>query len=64
MNHTVWIVTAPSAIHLGRCLLGSGPTRAAALADAFGESWKSRAQRARVEEITLEEARKRFPEFF
>ena len=33
---TIYIVTTPSAVHLGRCLLGYGSTREAALEDAFG----------------------------
>lgn len=34
---TMFIVTTPSAVHLGRCLLGYGETKAAALRDAFGD---------------------------
>ena len=33
----VWIVTRPSGVHLGRCLLGHGETKAKAIADAFGD---------------------------
>ena len=33
---TMFIVTAPSAVHLGRCLLGYGETKAKAIANAFG----------------------------
>jgi hypothetical protein len=55
MSTTYYIVVGPSAIHLGYCLLGHGPTRESALRDSYGERWRSRARRAIVREITEQE---------
>ncbi len=52
MSTPYFIVVSPSAIHLGVCLLGHGPSREEALRDAYGEQWESRARRAIVREIT------------
>lgn len=37
----VWVVTAPSGIHMGVCFLGRGATKAEALDDAFGPGWRN-----------------------
>jgi hypothetical protein len=56
-TNTVFVVSTPSAVHLGRCLLGSGSTREAALRDAFGipNPRPNRRNPWVVEEITEEE---------
>ncbi len=48
-TQTVWIVTTPSAYRANhQCFLGSGPTKAAALEDAYGpkSSWTAYTKRA------------------
>jgi hypothetical protein len=63
-NKMIWIVTIPSAYRMGhQCYLGSGPTKAAALEDAFGPkaSWGNTTKRsvrnADVYEISEDECR-------
>ena len=38
---TQWVVTKPSGVHFGVCLLGEGATRDAAIEDAYGpkQNW-------------------------
>jgi hypothetical protein len=53
----VWVVTAPSAIHMGVCFLGRGATRAAAIADAYGPTPNRKSMRiASIYETTADEA--------
>lgn len=61
---TVWVVTVPSAVHMGVCYLGRGPTKQAAIEDAYGPraSWGNNTRRsmrnADIYETTPEEADK------
>jgi len=63
-NQMIWVVTTPSAYRMGhQCFLGCGPTKTAALEDAFGPkgSWSSGTKRsvrnADVYETSEEECR-------
>ena len=60
----VWVVTTPSAYRLShQCFLGSGPTKTAALEDAYGpkDSWsnstKKSIRNADVYQVTEDECR-------
>jgi hypothetical protein len=55
-----FIVSKPSGIHAGSCILGTGDTKESALVDAFGpKPWppgvKRSASSACVREVSLEE---------
>jgi hypothetical protein len=50
----IFIVETPSGARFGNCLLGHGPTRAAAIADAYGPDGKL-PRHAWVREVTAEE---------
>ena len=63
-NNTVWVVTTPSAYRANhQCFLGSGPTKAKAIEDAYGpkESWGNSTKRAvrnaDVYQVTEDECR-------
>ncbi len=55
-----YIITKPSAVHLGVCVLGSGDTKNEAMIDAFGPkpwtAWtKQNAKSAQVREVDDDE---------
>jgi hypothetical protein len=57
---TTFVVSKPSGVHAGFCILGFGPTKAKALEDAYGpKPWspynKRSAASACVREVTAEE---------
>jgi hypothetical protein len=57
---TTFVVSKPSGVHAGSCVLGLGPTKALALEDAYGpKPWspytKRSAASACVREVTAEE---------
>jgi hypothetical protein len=59
-NTTKYIVSKPSGVHAGSCILGTGDSKAEALADAYGpKPWspytKRSAASACVREVSLEE---------
>jgi hypothetical protein len=66
MKLSVFLVSVPSAVHLGRCIIGTGPTRELALEDAFGpRPWpaavRKQARRAHVEERSYPADRPQLP---
>jgi hypothetical protein len=57
---TKFVVSKPSAIHIGSCILGTGDTKDAALIDAYGpKPWTPYAKKsmrdACVREVSIEE---------
>jgi hypothetical protein len=58
----VWVVTAPSAVHMGVCFLGRGATKNEAIADAYGPNWqrhsrtRQNVRHADIYETTVAEA--------
>jgi hypothetical protein len=63
-NQMIWVVTTPSAYRIGhQCFLGCGPTKAAAIEDAYGpkDSWSNGIKRlvrnADIIQVTEDECR-------
>jgi hypothetical protein len=57
--NTLYVVEAESGVHYGNCELGVGPTRAAAIRDAYGPGGKL-PRHAWVNIISREKEPKRF----